>query len=100
MITQVSNDVQSLGIGFDWKTSVANKVNIAYYDTKDVASGFGGKTTELAVLDTYNLSKRTFVFAQVADLDVGAKAGLSASLGGFYVPNGLTAPGNTTTLYF
>jgi len=100
LYTQVADDIQSWGIGIDWKTSVPNKVNLSYYDAKDAGASFGGKTTEIALLDTYSLSKHTFVFAQVADLNVGPNAGLSAGLGGFYVPNGAYASGNTSTLYF
>jgi predicted porin len=104
--TTVNDDIQSKGIGFDWQTSIANKVNLAYYNVKDAGTYFGGRTTEIALLDTYSLSKHTFIFGQVANLDVGAHAGLSAGLGGFYTPNGATAPNgpfgtsSNSTLYF
>lgn len=104
--TTLDDNIKSWGIGFDWKASVANKVNIAFYDAKDIGADFGGHTTEIALLDTYYLSKRTFIFGQVASLDVGAKAGLSAGLGGFYTPSGATAPNgpfgtaSNSTLYF
>lgn len=94
-----SNDVKSWGVGLDWQTSVTNKLNVSYYDAKDDAVGFGGKTTEWAFLDTYSLSKRTDIYAQIVGLTTQANAGLSAMLGGvFATPNLLAFPGNTAYL--
>jgi predicted porin len=92
-----SNDVQSWGVGVDWKTGVANKVNVSYYDAKDKGAGFGGKTSEIALLDIYALSKRTQVYAQLVGVKVDSNAGMSALLGGIYGSNNLSAlPGSTT----
>ena len=92
-----SNDVQSWGIGGDWKTSVSNKINVSYYDAKDKGAGFGGKTREIALLDIYALSKRTQVYAQVVNVNADATAGLSAMIGGVYgTPNLLANAGGTT----
>ncbi len=94
-----SNDVQSWGIGADWKTGATNKINLAYYDAKDKGAGFGGKTTEIALLDIVSLSKRTQVYAQLVDMKTDANAGLSAMLGGVYGSNNLLAfPG--TSVFF
>ena len=96
----IDDHVQSWGIGFDWKTSVSNKINLSYYDARDTAPQFGGRTTEIALLDSYYLSQHTYVFGQVASLNAAANAGLSAGLGGFYVPSAAyTASAGTTTLY-
>lgn len=94
------SDVKSWGVGLDWKTSVPNKVNISYYDAKDNGAPFGGKTTEIALLDIYSLSKRTQVYGQIASVKADANAGLSAVLGGLgaYVPSKSTA--GATTSYF
>ncbi|HUN93411.1 MAG TPA: porin [Burkholderiaceae bacterium] len=92
---QASN-VKDLGIGFDLKTG-ANKVNLAYYDSKDSVAG--GKTKEIALADFYSLSKRTELYAQIASVKADANAGLSAALGGVYVPSGLTASAGVTTTY-
>lgn len=90
------DDVKSWGVGLDWKSSAANKLNVSYYDSKDSGAFFGGKTTEWALLDTYSLSKRTDVYAQVVRVSTDANAGLSAMLGGVYgTPNLLAESGNT-----
>jgi predicted porin len=96
----IDDNIQSWGIGFDWKSSVANKINLSYYDAKDTAPQFGGRTTEIALMDTYYLSKHTYLFGQVVNLNVAANAGLSAGLGGFYVSSAAyTASAGTSTLY-
>jgi predicted porin len=93
------DDVKSWGFGIDWKPTAANKVNLAYYDAKDSGAVFGGKTTEWALLDTYSLSKRTDVYAQIVRISVDSDAGQSAILGGVYgTPNLLANSGNT--VYF
>lgn len=76
------SDIKSWGVGLDWKTSVANKLNISYYDSKDDGALFGGKTTEIALLDIYSLSKRTQIYGQIAQVKADANAGLSAVIGG------------------
>jgi len=94
-----SNDVKTWGVGADWKTSVGNKINLSYYDAKDDGAGFGGKTTEIALLDIFALSKRTQLYAQVADVKADANAGMSAMIGGVYATaNLLVEPGST--VYF
>ena len=81
-----SSDIKSAGIGLDWKITEANKLNISFYDAKDNGTGgavpVGGKTREIALLDTYSLSKRTQVYAQVVSVKADANAGNSAVIGG------------------
>lgn len=95
-----ANDVKAWGVGLDWKMSVANKVNISYYDAKDDGAGFGGKTTEIALLDIYSLSKRTQLYAQIAEVKADANAGMSAVIGGVgaYVP-ALSTAGDSTNYF-
>ena len=95
-----ASDVKVWGIGVDWKTSVANKINLSYYDGKDDGVIGGGKTTEIALLDILALSKHTQVYAQFANIKADGDAGLSAAIGGVYVPSGLTATAAATTNYF
>lgn len=95
-----ASDVKAWGVGVDWKTSVANKVNLSYYDAKDDGIIGGGKTTEIALLDIMALSKRTQVYAQYANVKADANAGLSAAIGGIYVASGATASAGATTNYF
>jgi len=100
----IGSDIKSIGLGFDWSLG-ANKLNLAYYRGKDDGQGstavpLGGKTTEIALLDTYSLSKRTSVYGQIADVKVDdAKyAGTSAFLGGVYTPAGFTAAYGVSSL--
>jgi len=102
------DDVKDWGIGADWKAG-ANTLNVAFYDSKDngagsVAAPDGAKTTEIALLDTYSLSKRTSVFGQIASVKVDQQTtssgpGVSGALGGIYTPVGLTAVSGATTTY-
>jgi len=94
-----ADDVKVWGLGMDWKISVPNKLNISYYNGKDDGPGLGGKTSEIALLDIYSLSKRTQLYAQVAEVKADANAGLSAVIGGVgaYVPSAPTY--GTTTNY-
>jgi len=102
--------VKDIGVGFDWKVG-ANKLNLAYYNSKDTGAakaaeltGFplGGKTNEWAIADFYSLSKRTTLYAQLAGVKADQDAGDSAALGGIYVTNagGLAALPGATTTYF
>jgi len=103
-----ASDVKDIGVGFDWKSG-ANTVNFSYYRFKDDGSSppagvdVGGKTTELALLDTYNLSKRTAVYGQVARLkadSLTASSGPGASTfanGGIYLPANVV-PGDSSTI--
>jgi predicted porin len=93
-------DVKNWGVGFDFKTSDTNKLNAAYYRSKDSGAPAGGKTTELALLDIYSLSKRTSVYGQVASVKTDTNAGASAALGGIYTPVGLFASAGVTTTLF
>jgi len=97
-----ASDVKVWGIGVDWKTSIGNKVNVAYYDAKDDGPIGGGKTSELALMDIYALSKHTQVYAELTSVKADANAGLSAAIGGVYVTSGggLTAPAGLTTTFF
>lgn len=94
-----SNNVKTWGIGADLKTGTANKVNLSYYDAKDDGAGFGGKTTEIALMDTYSLSKRTDIYGQIVDVKVDDNAGMSSIIGGIYgSANTFALPGST--VYF
>ncbi len=90
-------DIKNYGIGLDYAVTTANKVNLSYYQSKDGSPVAGGKTTELAVMDTHALSKRTSVYAQVASVKTDANAGASAALGEIYTPSAIPM-GATTTL--
>jgi len=105
------DEIKLWGIGGDWKSG-ANTVNLSFYDAKDngggpgtvgVYSGYatGGRTKEIALYDTYSLSKRTSVYGQIASLKADTNAGDSASLGGIYVTSagGLVAANGVTTTY-
>jgi len=102
------NDVKDIGIGADWKAG-ANTLNLAFYDAKDSGAGSvavpnGGKTTEIALLDTYSLSKRTSVYGQIASVKVDQQTassgpGESGALGGIYTPVGLFAVSGATTTF-
>ncbi len=98
-----ADDVKNIGIGVDWKTG-ANTANLAWYQSKDDGANLGGKTTEIALMDSYSLSKRTSVYAQVASVKVDAYTattgpGASAALGGIYTPVGLFAVAGSTTTF-
>ena len=104
-----ANDVKDWGIGFDWKAG-ANTLNLAYYNAKDDGSNLGGanvnvggKTTELALLDTYALSKRTSVYAQIGSLKADqltttSGPGNSVFLNGVVYTPAAASPGNTSTI--
>ena len=93
-----ASDVKAWGVGFDWKNSVANKVNLAYYNAKDNGAIGGGNTTTLALLDIYSLSKRTAVFAQIASIKVASNPGLSNLMDEIYAVSGTAAANGNTTL--
>jgi len=98
-------ETKEIGVGFDWKVG-ANTANLAYYNVKGdggIVDATGGKTTEIALMDNYALSKRTSMYAQIASVKVDAFTGtsgpgLSGTIGGTYSGVGNTAvPGATTT---
>jgi len=103
------DDVKDIGLGFDWSAG-ANKLNLALYRSKDsggaaasiVGYTTGGKTNEIALLDTYSLSKRTSVFGQLASVKADSNAGDSAALGGIYTTTagGLAAVAGVSTVFF
>ncbi len=95
-----ASDVKAWGVGLDWKISVPNKLNISYYDAKDDGASFGGKTTEIALLDIYSLSKRTQLYAQIAQVKSDANAGLSAVIGGVGAYTAAPASTGQSTNYF
>lgn len=95
MGTSLVGDVQSWGMGLDWKISPANKLNFAYYDARDNIPG--GSTATFAVMNIYSLSKRTQIYGQVAQVHADATAGLSSIIGGIYVP-GSAGAGSTNFL--
>ena len=96
-----ASDIHSLGLGLDWNTNKSNTVNFAYYNAKDEGAGFGGKTKEYSLMDTYSFSKRTKIYAQAVEVKADANAGLSAAIGGasYVASGGLTASAGTSTLY-
>ena len=70
------DDVKVSNVGLDWKVSVSNKLNLAYYTAKDTGSTTkDGSERTIALLDVYSLSKRTKLFAQIASLHADAGAG-------------------------
>ncbi|MBV8634426.1 MAG: hypothetical protein JO002_08060, partial [Burkholderiaceae bacterium] len=85
----------------DWHTSAANKLNLSYYDAKDQGANpaAGGKTTQLALLDVYSLSKHTQVFAQMARVDADANAGASDAIGGVGAFTAARASAGNNTFY-
>jgi predicted porin len=111
------DDVKVYGIGGDWKSG-ANTVNLSFYDAKDNGGGVnalgfqtvgtisgyptGESSKEIALMDTYSLSKRTSVYAQVADVKVDQRAGDSAGFSSAYMTaaGGLMNSANTTTTFF
>jgi predicted porin len=93
-----ANDVKDFGIGFDWSMG-ANKLNLAYYRAKDDGANLGGKTTELALLDTYGLSKRTSVYGQVASVKTDDTAGNGVFLGGLGAYTAAVGALGTSSLY-
>ena len=94
-----ATDVKAWGVGADWKMSTENKLNLSYYDAKDNGAIGGGKTTTVALLDTYSLSKHTTLFVQVASMKVDANAGLSNLMDEIYAPAGIAAPGGNSTAF-
>jgi predicted porin len=108
------DDTKGFGIGGDWSAG-ANKLNLSYYRYKDDGAGpavtvltgvgaipfgpTGGKTSEIALLDTYGLSKRTSIYGQIASVKADNNAGESADIGGVYTPGGLAAVAGSSTLY-
>jgi predicted porin len=101
-----ASDVKAWGIGADWKTSIANRINFAYYDAKDNGSSpfAGGSTTELCITDILAFSKHTQVFAQIAQVKADANAGASSVIGGLgvgaYSPAGATVGVSTNYIGF
>ena len=92
-----ATNVTSWGIGMDWKTNAANKLNLSYYKMKDTGSAAnGGGTTMLALLDTYQLSKRTTLFGQIASVNADANPGMTDLQ--IYAPGLATAAGGHTTV--
>lgn len=96
------NDVKVWGTGLDWHTSVANKVNLAYYNAKDHGANpaAGGGSTQLALLDVYALSKRTQVFAQTVKVRADANAGASSVIGGVGAYAAAKSSNGNSTMYF
>jgi len=94
----ITNDVKCWGIGLDWKTSVPNLVNIAYYNAKDDGPNLGGSATAVALLDKYYLSKRTQIFAQIARVKTDANSGNAWALDYLYTPAAIGAGASTVFL--
>ncbi|MDE2254949.1 MAG: porin, partial [Betaproteobacteria bacterium] len=93
------HDVRAWGIGLDAKMFPKQVWNISYYGAKDSGASFGGKATELALMDSYELLKDMQMYGQIAAVRADANAGYAAAFGGIYTAeNGLTsAAGETTT---
>jgi len=111
------DDVKVAGIGGDWKSG-ANTVNLSYYHAKDNGGGLnalgfqtvgtisgyptGQSSHEIALMDTYSLSKRTSVYGQVASVKVDQRAGDSGGFSSAYMTSagGLMNSANTSTTFF
>ena len=94
-----ASNMKSTGIGFDWNTSAVNKLNLAYYNMKDSGAIGGGGTNTFAILDTYKLSKRTTVFAQIAMIKADKNPGLT-NVEIYTVAGTGTAGGTSTAIGF
>jgi len=85
------------GIGGDYKFG-ANTVNLSYFDAKNSDTA-NDKTSWFALMDTYKLSKRTSVYAQIADVSTGTAASITTTaFSPLYAPVG-AASANNSTLY-
>ncbi len=83
------DDFKVWGIGVDYNTNAANKLNLSFYDGKNSSASTDNKTQEIALMDNYSLSKRTSVYGQIASLKLDANAGLIGSaMGGLFTPVG------------
>ncbi len=83
------DDFKVWGIGVDYNTNAANKLNLSFYDGKNSSAATDNKTQEIALMDNYSLSKRTSVYGQIASLKLDANAGLIGSaMGGLFTPVG------------
>ncbi len=83
------DDFKVWGIGVDYNTNAANKLNLSFYDGKNSSAATDNKTQEIALMDNYSLSKRTTVYGQIASLKLDANAGLIGSaMGGLFTPVG------------
>ncbi len=100
--SNAASDVKVWGIGADWHTSVANKINLSYYDARDQGANpaAGGSTTQLALLDIYALSKHTQLYGQVVQVDADKNAGASSVIGGVGAYTAAKASAGNNTLYF
>jgi len=76
--TKIS-DADYFGVGVNWNWNPQNTLIVAYYQGKDKAPIYDGKTKDFVISNDYALSKRTTLYAQyvLADVDAGANAGLS-----------------------
>ncbi len=88
------SDTSEWGLGFDWATGGLNKINISYYYLNNAAVA-DDTTRKLALIDYYYLSKRTTMYAQIADVKQSSGATVYTSFDA-YVPSS-TAPGKSTT---
>ncbi len=87
----LADDFKVWGIGVDYNTNAANKLNLSFYDGKNTANGISNnnKTQEIAFMDNYSLSKRTTVYGQIASLKLDQNSGLIGSaMGGLFTPVG------------
>jgi len=100
---QDNHDVKEWGIGADWKVG-ANTANIAFYDAKDDGlqggGATGGKSITWALMDSYALSKRTNVYAQLAAVKVDQTgSGNSSFIELVYTPISGPVVGATSTVF-
>jgi predicted porin len=85
------------GIGADYKFG-SSTVNLSYFDAKNGDTA-NDKTSWVAVMDTYKLSKRTSLFAQIADVKADTAASITTTaFSPLYAPTGAAAA-NTSTFY-
>ncbi len=96
-----ASDVKAWGLGADWHTGVANRINLSYYDAKDQGKNpaAGGSATQLALLDVYALSKDTQVYGQVVQVDADKNAGASSVIGGVGAYTAAKASVGNNTVY-
>lgn len=73
-------DAQNWGIGADFAWGGNNTLTAAYYQGKDKAAGFGGKTKDFVISNDFALSKRTTLYVQFVHSDFDANANVALSI--------------------
>lgn len=93
------SDVQSIGVGLDYKWSAANTATLAGYYSKYKSSAHDSSTKSIVLSNDYAFSKRTTLYVQLVYADAGA-VGTADPLEGLKtsIVAGGTAPGAKTIL--